>query len=151
MRSFRLEALACLLCLVGCGSHPSPEPATPSPESSSSSTQPQAQAQVVNATILKDACQRLGPADDKLAESAMYALVEACHSVPGGVAEFRATLWPGGRIEISAAPGGPEVVPICVVKHSLQHSVPLNAPCDLEVKIEQSSMPLPRAPDAGPD
>jgi hypothetical protein len=72
----------------------------------------------------------------------MYQLVEGCASVPGGVAQFEATLQPGGRIEISAAPGQPDVVPICVLKHSLLHSVPLTKPCHLDVKIEQSTVPV---------
>jgi hypothetical protein len=77
----------------------------------------------------------------------MYQLVEGCSSVPGGSAEFEATLQPGGRIEIAAAPGQPDVVPICILKHSLLHKVALVKPCRLDVKIAQTSVPL--AGDAG--
>jgi hypothetical protein len=104
---------------------------------------PSRTAQVVNATILTNGCQDLGRANAKLAEGAMYQLVEGCASVPGGTAEFLATLQPGGRIEIGAAPGQPDVVPICILKHSLLHRVALTKPCRLDVKIAQSSVALP--------
>jgi len=77
-----------------------------------------------------------------LAESAMNALVEGCDAVPGGSMQFHATLQPGGRIEISAAPGQPAVVPICILKHALVHRVPLTRPCPLDVKIEQTTVPM---------
>ena len=82
----------------------------------------------------------------------MNALVEGCTSVPGGAMQFRATLQPGGRIEITAAPGQPDVVPICILKHALVHRVPLTKPCPLEVKIEQTSVTLssPPAPRSSP-
>jgi hypothetical protein len=95
-------------------------------------------AQLVQATVLANGCQELGPANARLAERAMAQLVENCTSVPGGSIQFAATLLPVGRIEISAAPGQPEVVPICVLKHSLLHSVRLAKPCRLDVKIEQT-------------
>lgn len=107
----------------------------------------QRSAQVVNATILTNGCQSLGTTSGKLAEQAMYQLVEGCASVPGGMARFEATLQPGGRIDIAVAPGQPDVVPTCILKHSLHHKVPLVKPCPLEVKIEQSSVAMPG--DAG--
>lgn len=70
----------------------------------------------------------------------MYELVEGCSSVSGGSAQFRATLLPSGRIEITAVPGAPDVVPICVLRHSLAHHVPLSQPCRLDVKIEQQTV-----------
>lgn len=119
------------LLTISCGSSPA-APAAP----------PGRAAQVVNATILTNGCQELGRPSAKQAESAMYQLVEGCASVPGGSAQFEATLVPGGRIEISAAPGQPDVVPICVLKHLLLHKVPLSRPCHLDVKIEQTSVPV---------
>jgi hypothetical protein len=101
----------------------------------------------VNATILTNGCQSLGAASAKAAEKAMNQLIEGCTTVPGGRAEFEATLQPGGRIEIRGAPGQPDVVPICVLKHSLEHKVSLTQPCRLDVKIEQMSMSM--AVDAG--
>jgi len=98
---------------------------------------------VVNATILANGCEKqLGHTNGKLAEKAMSELVEGCSSVPGGSAQFGATLQPGGRIEIAAAPGQPDVVPICILKHRLTHKVPLAKPCRLDVKIEQTSVPV---------
>ncbi len=88
------------------------------------------------------ACPDLGKQSSRLAENAMNALVEGCATVPGGSMQFHATLQPGGRIEISAAPGQPEVVPICILKHALVHKVPLTKPCPLDVKIEQTSVPV---------
>ena len=113
-------------------------------------------AQLVNALVLTNGCQELGKKSAIMAESAMNALVEGCATVPGGSMQFHATLQPGGRIEISAAPGQPEVVPICILKHALVHRVPLTRPCPLDVKIEQTSVPMTApapsgaAPDAGP-
>jgi hypothetical protein len=97
----------------------------------------------VNATILTNGCQHLGATNAKLAERAMYQLVEGCSTVPGGSAQFEATLEPGGRIAIAAAPGQPDVIPICILKHSLQHKVALAKPCHLDVKIAQTSIPVP--------
>ena len=103
---------------------------------------------MVNATILANGCEaQLGHANGKLAEKAMYELVEGCSSVPGGSAQFGATLRPGGQIEIAAAPGQPDVVPICVLKHRLVHKVPLAKPCRLDVKIEETKVPV--GTDAG--
>jgi hypothetical protein len=105
----------------------------------------------VNATILANGCDGLGRANAKLSEAAMYQLVEGCATVPGGSAEFDATLQPGGRIEISAIPGQPDVVPICILKHSLLHRVPLSKPCRLEVKMLQTRVAVlaPPPADAG--
>ncbi len=124
-----------LALAAGCGSKPAPSRAESPPREP-------AAAQVVNATILANGCQHLGAANAKLAERAMYQLVEGCSSVPGGSARFEATLEPGGRIEIAAAPGQPDVVPICILKHSLEHKVALAKPCRLDVKIAQTSVPV---------
>jgi hypothetical protein len=100
-------------------------------------------AQIVNATIMTNGCQKLGTTSAQLAERAMYDLVEDCRSVPGGNAHFGATLEPGGRIEITSVRGYADVVPICVLKHSLVHKVPLAKPCRLDVKIEETRVPVP--------
>ena len=140
-----IAAVACAAC-AACAANPPPaSPEPPPPTTAEPSTGPSAQ--VVNATILTDECQGLGKANAMLAESAMYHLVEACTSVPGGSAEFEATLQPGGKIDIAGVKGQPQVVPICILKHSLQHKVPLKAPCHLDVKIEQTSVAMPG--DAG--
>jgi hypothetical protein len=133
----RSKAFALLLAVAACGAK-APAESAPGPQPSS---QPSGRsAQVVHATILANACHDLGPTNGKLAEKAMYELVEGCSSVPGGTSQFGATLLPGGRIEIAAAAGQPDVVPICILKHPLLHRVPLSKPCRLDVKIEQTSV-----------
>ena len=104
---------------------------------------------MVNATILTNGCQDLGKQSAKLAESTMNQLVEGCTTVPGGSAQFSATLQPGGRVEISSAEGQPDVVPICILKHALVHKVPLTKPCRLDVKIEQTSVQMTQDAGAG--
>ncbi len=123
-----------------CGARSAPQPSTP-PSS------PPPTARVVNATVLANRCQSLGRAKAKLAERAMYDLVEGCTTVPGGAAQFSATLEPGGRIVIAAVPGRPDVVPICVLKHALTHRVPLSSPCELDVRLEQTAVAI--GADAG--
>ena len=148
---FTLAALV-LAALAACASK-EPPPASPAPNppnaaSPANPDRPTRSARVVNATILANACKDLGRTHGNLAEKAMYELVEGCSSVPGGSAQFGATLQPGGRIDIAAAPGQPDVVPICVLKHRLAHKVPLVKPCRLDVKIEETSVPV--GVDAGP-
>jgi hypothetical protein len=99
-------------------------------------------AQVVNASIVANGCQTLGAHVAQMAERAMDELVEGCASVPGSMARFHATLLPGGRIEIAVGPGQPEMIPTCIVKHSLIHRVPLSKPCGLDVKLEEKSVPV---------
>jgi hypothetical protein len=107
---------------------------------------------MVDVVVLTNGCQSMGRQSGLLAEAAMSSLVEGCASVPGGSMQFHATLLPGGRIEISAAPGQPEVVPICILKHALVHRVPLTKPCPLDVKIEQTTVPMggPGSPQISP-
>ncbi|MGD0525889.1 MAG: hypothetical protein ABSE49_12135 [Polyangiaceae bacterium] len=133
-------AVVSLALVAGCGSSPPPGSVPPPPGPS---------AQLVNAVVLTNGCQSMGRQSALLAESAMSSLVEGCASVPGGSMQFHATLQPGGRVEISATPGQPEVVPICILKHALVHRVPLTKPCPLDVKIEQTSVPM-TAPPAPP-
>jgi hypothetical protein len=99
-------------------------------------------AQVVNATILANECQRFGRQNAQQAERTIDDLVEGCTAVPGGAARFAATLQPGGRIAITAAPGSPDVVPICVLKHSLIHKLALSKPCELDVRLEQTAVAI---------
>jgi len=135
-------AFASLAFVAGCASSPAQGSVPPLPAGPS--------AQLVNAVVLTNGCQSIGRQSALLAESAMNSLVEGCASVPGGSMQFHATLLPGGRVEISAAPGQPEVVPICILKHALVHRVPLTKPCPLDVKIEQTSVPMngPSSPPA---
>jgi hypothetical protein len=131
--SMRAKTPVLLAWLVSCG--PKEPPATaPS-------------VQMVSATVLANSCQTLGNKSAKLAEATMAQLVEGCLSVPGGGAQFSATLEPGGLVQITAAPGQPDVVPICILKHSLVHKVPLTKPCRLDVKLEETRLRV--AVDAG--
>ena len=129
-------AVASLALVAGCASSPPPASVPPPAEP------PGPSAQLVNAVVLTNGCQSMGRQSALLAESAMSSLVEGCASVPGGSMQFHATLQPGGRVEISATPGQPDVVPICILKHALVHRVPLTKPCPLDVKIEQTSVPM---------
>jgi hypothetical protein len=143
VRSAVFACLAPLVALASCGPKAVPrasEPTPPSPQTTRA-------AKVVNATIVANGCQNLGPASARLAERAMYDLVEGCTAVPGGTAGFHAILRPGGRIEIAAGPGQPDTIPICVLKHSLVHKVPLTGPCGLDVKLDETTMAVTR--DAG--
>jgi len=135
MARVRIALGTLLALLVGCASRD--KPATAAAPSA-------ARAQVVHATVLANGCQGLGAANGRLAERAMYDLVEGCNSVPGGAARFEATLEPGGRIRIAAASGQPPVVPICVLKHPLVHKVPLAKPCSLDVRVAEETVSMPR-------
>ena len=135
MVSVRNAVVTSLIALTGCASRGKPAE-TPAPSS--------ATAQVVHATVLANGCQGLGAANGRLAERAMYDLVEGCDAVPGGAARFEATLEPGGRIRIAAASGQAPVVPICVLKHPLVHKVPLAKPCSLDVRVEEETVSMPR-------
>jgi hypothetical protein len=112
------------------------------PAASAPPGEPVRSAKVVNASIVQSGCQTLGASVARQAERAMYELVEGCASVPGSATQFHATLQPGGRIEIAAGPGQPEVIPTCILKHSLFHHVPLTKPCGLDVKLEEKSLPV---------
>jgi hypothetical protein len=139
VRSAVSASLASLVAVGSCS--PARSAAPPATQN------PTRAAKVVNATIVANGCQNLGAASGRLAERAMYELVEGCTSVPGGTARFHATLQPGGRIAIAAGPGQPEVIQICVLKHSLLHKVPLTGPCGLDVKLDETSVTVTR--DAG--
>lgn len=144
LRPVLVFALVCSAGSLACGpKQPATTVPSPSPAPSAApAPTPSPAAQVVNATILTNGCQALGASNARLAERAMYQLIEGCASVPGGKAQFEATLQPGGRVAISAVPGQPDVIPICVLKHALQHGVPLTQPCRLDVKLEQTSVSL---------
>jgi hypothetical protein len=76
--------------------------------------------------------------DAKAAEAAMRKLTEPCLAVNAPAADFLATLVPGGRIELASRgkDGAEGVVPICVVKNRLTHSVALKQRCTFNVKLE---------------
>lgn len=92
---------------------------------------------------MTNGCVSLGAVNARLAEDAMHRLVEGCAAVPGGTMQFTATLQPGGRIELAQGPGAPDVVPSCALKNELRHKVYLQKPCNLEVKLEETTIHLP--------
>jgi hypothetical protein len=125
------------------------------PSSSSSSSPPPAEppgraAKLVSTTVVANECAAVNKAFAKPAEAAMSKLTEDCARIPGGSMRFTANLLPGGRIELLAADGGPEVVPICVLKHELTHKVPLTKACRLDVRLDESTTMI-ATPDAGAD
>ncbi|MGD0676733.1 MAG: hypothetical protein ABSC94_15070 [Polyangiaceae bacterium] len=131
-----------LYLAAGCG----PVFRTTVPEAATAKTD----AEIVNATVWTNGCQDLGRARAQKAERAMNDLVEGCTTIPGRAAQFEATLEPSGRIVISAAPGQLDVVPICVLKHSLVHQVPLSKPCHLKVRMQESTVSIGRENGASP-
>jgi hypothetical protein len=85
--------------------------------------------------------------DAKAAEAAMRKLTEPCHDVNAPAAEFLATLVPGGRVEIASRgkDSAEGVVPICVVKNRLTHSVVLKQRCSFVIKLEPAGTVAPAA------
>jgi len=85
--------------------------------------------------------------DSKAAEAAMRKLTEPCHAVQAPAADFLATLVPGGRIEISSRgkDSAEGVVPICVLKNRLTHSVALKQRCTFNIKLEPAAAAPPAA------
>jgi hypothetical protein len=85
--------------------------------------------------------------DAKAAETAMRKLIEPCHTVNAPAADFLATLVPGGRIEIASRgkDGAEGVIPVCIVKNRLTHSVALKQRCTFNVKLEPAAAVAPAA------
>ena len=106
---------------------------------------------MVTAVVRINGCTGLSPANARLAETTMRQLVEGCSSVPGGRAELVATLQPNGQIQLAAAEGQPQTVPLCVLKHALTHKVTLQKACELDVILEQAGVRLEGARDASVD
>jgi hypothetical protein len=103
-------------------------------------------AQIVTSFVVQK-CPDAPKMNAQKAETALRQMLSSCDSVPGGSVHFAATLMPGGRIELASAPGEPRdgVVPLCVLKHTLTHPVPLERPCTFDVRLEASR----RAPPSG--
>jgi hypothetical protein len=102
-------------------------------------------AQLVSASIAANGCANLSGVNSRLADEAMYRLVDECASVPGGSTTFTVRLLPGGGIEFPPGPDQPETIPTCVLKHDLRHRVHLPKPCSLVVKLEETNVPLSKA------
>jgi len=107
-------------------------------------------AQLVSATIATNGCATLAGVNGRLAEEAMYKLVDECASVPGGSTKFTVTLLPGGGIEFPKGPDQPDTIPTCVLRRGLGHRVRLAKPCSLVVKLEEKSVSLPTKDASAP-
>jgi hypothetical protein len=106
-------------------------------------------AHMVSATVLVNRCTALGTANAKLAQKAMLQLTDGCSSFSGGSVRFTATLLPGGAIQFEPRADQSDSVPICVLSHPLTHEVHLNKSCSLDVELDEKSLVLPKASDAG--
>ena len=144
--SFALAFTSCaaIAGVVACGSAPARQPAAPPVASAS----PPAHA--VSAVVLVNGCAHLGVANARLAQDAMNALVDGCSSFTGERVQFTATLLPGGAIQFDAGANSSKAIPICVLNHPLTHRVQLQKACSLDVRLEESSLLVPKSGDAGP-
>jgi hypothetical protein len=136
----RLSLMTLAVVFGACATAPPPPPAPEPPK-----------AQLVSATIATNGCATLAGVNSRLAEEAMYKLVDECASVPGGSTKFTVTLLPGGGIELPQGPDQPETIPTCVLRNGFRHRVRLPKPCTLVVKLEQKSVLLPVADAGAPD
>lgn len=133
-----LLAITALSCARGHDPTPSvaPVPSAPKEEDARPSIG------LVDATIMFTDCGVVSNMNAQRAQRTMRQLVEACNEVPGGTAQFTATLLPNGRIELANADGGLGTVPICVLHHELKHKVVVKKPCIMQVQMsEHSSSP----------
>lgn len=75
----------------------------------------------------------------RAAEAAMRRMIEPCARIPGKRSDFRATLLPGGRIALASPSGDADegLVPMCVLRRGLTHSVTLREPCAFDVHLEE--------------
>jgi hypothetical protein len=128
-----------LLLMVGlasCTRAHEPEPST-APAASADVAEESPELGFVDATIMFTNCSKVANLNAKSAQRTMRRLVEACEEVPGGAAEFTATLLPDGRIEFAAVDGGLSTVPMCVLRHELKHKVKVSKPCTMHVRMTE--------------
>lgn len=134
-----------VLLTAACSATKGTDPETTVRAPSPSAEEPNQKLAMVDATILFTDCSKVSNYSATVAEKTMRRLVEGCDNVPSGQAEFVATLLPGGRIEISAVEGAEGTVPICVLRHQLQHQVAITKACKMHVQMEQKTPTLNRA------
>jgi hypothetical protein len=143
VRLFALGAVASGVLLASCTrriAHPPAEAKSPSTASGPSI------ASAGTSFVVED-CPDAKKMDSKGVEAAMRKLTEPCHAVNAPAADFLATLVPGGRIELASRgkDGADGVIPMCVVKNSLTHSVALKQRCTFNVKLEPAATVSPAA------
>ena len=147
------RAFACGLflsiALVSCARGPEPIHNNAPAAASSSEEDSNPPIGMVDATIMFTDCSVRSDMNARLAQKTMRQLVEACNEVPGGTAQFSATLNPGGRIELNTVDGGPGTVPICVLRHELKHKVVVKKPCTMQVQMTERKAASIATRDAG--
>ena len=126
---------------ASCARTKPPEAVTPKPAPPVS--------QVITSFVVQK-CPDAPKMNSRKAETALRQMLSPCDKVPGGSVHFKATLMPGGRIELASPSGEPDdgVVPICALKHTLTHPVFLERPCTFDVRLEASPRVL--AADGAP-
>jgi|SRR5450432_1078097 len=133
-----------LAVVLACGGAPAPPPSA----APAAAAPPAAHA--VTAVVLVNGCAHFGVENARLAQTAISALVDGCSSFTGERVQFTATLLPGGAIQFEPGAHDSAAIPICVLNHPLTHRVQLQKACSLDVRLEQSSVVVPKSGDAGP-
>lgn len=133
-----------LAVVLACGGAPAPPPSA----APAAAAPPAAHA--VTAVVLVNGCAHFGVENARLAQTAISALVDGCSSFTGEQVQFTATLLPGGAIQFEPGAHDSAAIPICVLNHPLTHRVQLQKACSLDVRLEQSSVVVPKSGDAGP-
>lgn len=128
--------LVLALTVAGCARGQEPTPTLP-PAASAQADDLPPPVGLVDSTIIFTDCGTVANMNAKLAAKTMRQLVEACSEVPGGTAQFSATLLPGGRIELATPDGGVGMVPVCVLHHELKHKVIVQKPCTMQVRMSE--------------
>jgi hypothetical protein len=140
-----LASMALVVTAAACAASPAAQPSTPAAASPASP-----QAHTVTAVVLVNGCAHFGVENARLAQAAMNALVDGCSAFAGERVQFTATLLPGGSIQFDPGAGDSKSIPVCVLSHPLTHRVQLQKACSLEVRLEQTSVAVPKSGDAGP-
>ena len=146
IRSF-LPCLLLTISGISCARGHEPNPSV-APVASEEVDSPNPPIGLVDATIMFTDCGVVSNMNATLAQKTMRQLVEACNEVPGGIAQFTATLLVDGRIELATGDGGLGTVPICVLHHELKHKVIVKKPCTMQVQMSERKPSAGAKPDA---
>lgn len=96
---------------------------------------------MVTSAIVVESCPDSKMLSSKQASKEIQELVGACTRVPGGEAQFSATMHPDGRIELAAPSNDPSggVVPTCVVQNAKQirHRLKVKSACTVDVTLTE--------------
>jgi len=110
------------------------------------------QVKILHSSFVVSDCPDAKKMDSKAANAAMRKLVDPCAKAPDQAVRFQATLVPGGRIELASETGdrAEGVVPVCVLKNQLTHSVTLKERCTFDVTLEERTVPASECPKDKP-